>query len=341
MQTLDQNLYYLVVQEDGYVEWATFWAFLLAGAVYWYRALRLGFEFSNDWFLLSLAVFCLFVALEEISWGQRIVGYRPPEYFLESNFQQELNVHNVMDSDLRELALRLIIFGYGAALPAIMLVPKVGDALRGLGIMPPPARIMPAFLVTGVGQATYPFKFTGEWIELMLGLCFLFPALAIARTGAPQTRPAGRVLLAFAVIVAGGAASATATRLQRDHGQGYARAVQAELEALRTDFISGLVHSRCGVHKRLFSFAEKYGQTDLYSGEFARLAERGLPEQRAAYLLDPWNNAYWLRDICATGERERLTYVYSFGPNRRRDSTKWEIGGDDIAIFIRGGTEIE
>jgi len=31
-----------------------------------------------------------------------------------------------------------------------------------------------------------------------------------------------------------------------------------------------------------------------------------------------------------------MTYLYSFGPNRRRDSTKWELGGDDIAVFIRG-----
>ncbi len=39
---------------------------------------------------------------------------------------------------------------------------------------------------------------------------------------------------------------------------------------------------------------------------------------------------------CAHGDRERMTYLYSFGPNRRRDSTKREIGGDDIAILIPG-----
>ena len=58
-------------------------------------------------------------------------------------------------------------------------------------------------------------------------------------------------------------------------------------------------------------------------------------------MLDPWNYAYWIRDNCAADERERMTYIYSFGPNRRRDSTKWEVGGDDLVVFVRGGPTID
>ncbi len=105
---------------------------------------------------------------------------------------------------------------------------------------------------------------------------------------------------------------------------------------MRRDFASRRVRSGCGVHKRLYTFATEYGQRDLFAGEFARLTDQGLPDQRAAYLLDPWNYAYWLRDACAEGERQRTAYLYSFGPNRRRDSTKWEIRGDDIAVYLRG-----
>ena len=35
------------------------------------------------------------VALEEISWGQRILGLRTPELLLEVNRQKELNLHNI------------------------------------------------------------------------------------------------------------------------------------------------------------------------------------------------------------------------------------------------------
>ncbi|MFW2404372.1 MAG: hypothetical protein ACN4GT_06355 [Gammaproteobacteria bacterium] len=338
IQSFDRDLYYLTVQEDEYLEWMSFWAFFVAGLVYLRRAFDDGFSLFDDWFTLGLAAFCLFVAFEEISWGQRIFGYRPPEYFLESNFQQELNLHNVVDTDLRKLAVKLVIFGYGVALPLLLLIPPLSRLLGSAGIVSPPATLSPAFLITGIIQVTYPLKFTGEWIELMLGLCFLFSALAIPRHGESESTQnrLRAVALSSLLIVALGVASSTATYLQRDRDPANVTAAHVELLALKRDFTSGRVRNRCGVHKRLYTFAEQYQQRSLYSGEFATLAAQGLPEQRATYLLDPWNYAYWIRDNCATGNHERMTYLYSFGPNQRRDSTKWEIRGDDIAVFVRG-----
>ena len=56
---------------------------------------------------------------------------------------------------------------------------------------------------------------------------------------------------------------------------------------------------------------------------------------RAGYLLDPWNSPYWIRHKCPQGGgRRRAVFVYSFGPNRRRDSTAWEIRGDDLGVTI-------
>ncbi len=334
----DEDLYYRSVQEDEYLEWASFWAFFAAGIAYLGRALRPTFEFAGDWLLLVLGAFCLLVSFEEISWGQRILGYRPPEYFLEANFQQELNVHNLVDTDLRKLALRVVIFGYGVALPVMMLVPFAGDPLRRLGVIAPPAGLLPAFLGTGLLQLAYPMKFTGEWVEFMLGLCFLFAALTLSRRNGQSSESRRIIVLAVAwiAVVAAGMTSAAATRLQRDADPGNLEAAGMELEALRRDFAARRVRSGCGVHKRLYTFAIEYGQRDLLGGEFARLTEQGLADQRATYLLDPWNYAYWLRDNCAEGELQRTAYLYSFGPNRRRDSTKWEIRGDDVVAYLRG-----
>ena len=94
---LPDSTYWLWAQEDAWIEWATAFAFLgstvlavLAAA----RAIRAGDRMAVVWNGL-LALGCLVVAGEEISWGQRILGLTPPEVLLEANYQQELNVHNV------------------------------------------------------------------------------------------------------------------------------------------------------------------------------------------------------------------------------------------------------
>ena len=49
--------------------------------------------------LAGLGLFCWFVAGEEISWGQRLLAFQPPEFFLRENFQQELNLHNLLQNE--------------------------------------------------------------------------------------------------------------------------------------------------------------------------------------------------------------------------------------------------
>ena len=338
---LDGDLYYRSVQEDEYLEWASVWAFVAAAALYLRHALGAPFDPKHAWFVIGLALFCLFVALEEISWGQRLFGYRPPAYFLEFNYQQELTVHNIIDTDLRKLAFQFVAFGYGVILPLTMLVPVVGRHLERFGLVAPPAALIPAFLATGIVQVIYPLKYTGEWAEMMLGLCFLFSAMSIGTTMVPsdaraRPHPAGRLAIAWIIVFAAGVATSAATRLQSGSNEAYVQFARFELEALKRDFMASDNMSLCGRHKRLYTIATQYGMSELFDGEFARLTRRELPEQRAAFLLDPWNHAYWIRDTCETRNRERTIFIYSFGPNRRRDSTKSTVGGDDLAVVIRG-----
>ena len=67
------EVYYRSVQEDQALEWASFWSFLVAGGVFavaaWRQRRTTG---ALPWFLAGLALFCVFVAMEEISWGQRV-----------------------------------------------------------------------------------------------------------------------------------------------------------------------------------------------------------------------------------------------------------------------------
>ena len=366
-----QDVYYSSAQEDEILEWGTFWAFGFAAGVCLHaggaqrRAGILAPEkrFAVPWFLFGVALFCAFVAMEEISWGQRIFAYRPPAYFLEHNFQQELNFHNMMSTSARKLALKAVILGYGVALPLAAMIPPVKRWLAWVGVVVPPLALVPSFIATYVLYQRYDgfswlwrgdtwlfqeeelkaWSLTGEWVELMLGLGFLFAALAAwyrGGHGPPRAGPRQAWVIAIGglLVVAAGAASATLSRAVRDAAPGAIEAARGELEALKRDFQSGRVATRCNRHKRLYTFQEKYDQDFLLEGAFASLTVQGLPEDRASFFLDPWNSPYWIRDRCASDEDRRIVFLYSFGPNRRRDSSRWEILGDDVGTVVYDGT---
>src|SRR5687768_3718807 len=83
------DAYGAAMQEDRIIEWLTVFVFAAAGVIMLRRALRERRVFDG-----LVALFLLFVAGEEMSWGQRVLGLTPPAVFLEHNTQQELNVHN-------------------------------------------------------------------------------------------------------------------------------------------------------------------------------------------------------------------------------------------------------
>ena len=53
------------------------------------------FRTKRNIFFLLLAIFLLFVAGEEVSWGQKLFGFRAPDLISSVNFQKELNIHNL------------------------------------------------------------------------------------------------------------------------------------------------------------------------------------------------------------------------------------------------------
>ena len=108
--------YNRLIQEDAFcenVQAATYLAsfllavLLLAEAVA-QRALPRAFLLA----CLSLALLLTFG--EEISWGQRILGYAAPDFFLQYNRQKEVSIHNLC-SVHEKLHLAYVIIGlYGA-----------------------------------------------------------------------------------------------------------------------------------------------------------------------------------------------------------------------------------
>ncbi|HEX6245256.1 MAG TPA: hypothetical protein VFZ61_30245 [Polyangiales bacterium] len=312
-----------LMQEDGWAEWATFAAFAVAGtlALRRVRALRWGPERV---IVLGLCAFCLFVAGEEISWGQRLLGYRPPRFFLQHNFQQEANLHNLLKDilDTRHVVL-IIALAYGVLAPVVRYVM---DWPRYLA---PSLTLIPYFALVAWLEFSYPFELVGELAELLLGLSFAFD---LAERGEPAAPPTGARLaaLAQAGALAGGLLLLPLSdAIVELHAARFTQAAGQELAQLGQQLVQGgLVQDqlfrRRHVHKRVYTAA--------------RAGYLALP--RDDYALDPWNNPYWVA-FRQDAESSGRVLVYSFGPNHRRDSDidrfgapEFGLGGDDLGVVV-------
>ena len=92
----DIEAYQPLVSEGSLVEWLSFLLFLAAGVI---GLLSARAEWRSGQALLAgvflgFALLCLFVGLEEMSWGQTIFNWDTPELFNEVNAQKETNLHN-------------------------------------------------------------------------------------------------------------------------------------------------------------------------------------------------------------------------------------------------------
>lgn len=347
----DDKLWARLAREDGVVEWATVAAFLGALALHVAHGRR-SVKASPAPPRLelrargALALFCLFVAGEEISWGQRLFGFKPPDAFLERNYQQELNLHNVlMDEAGLGFALESKHVVAAIALAFVVLLPLLvrARALAGARAVAPSLALLPAGLFVVAAELSYPVDLTGEGAELLLGLLLL---AAAALEGRPRASRVGLALLA-PVLFGLAVAPLVARAIYGDDAQGSTLANQ-ELALLRRDIEGGGARPKLlnkgKIHKRVFTAArDQYlalsggafleGQATAAEGEGAADAVR---RDRRGYFLDPWNNPYWI----VWDKKHARVAIYSFGPNRLRDTEVRESdvpAGDDLmAVFQLG-----
>lgn len=325
------DLYSAAMQEDRAVEWATVWFFAAAGTLLLMRAVR-----ERRLFDVLVGLFCLFVAGEEMSWGQRLFGMTPPAYFLEHNRQQEINVHNfgVLFSSPK-WPLMLVILGYAVVLPVVAMAERGRRLLARVGATPPPAPTIPWFLAAVVLLYWYPFRFTGEWVELLVGSAF-FVAAGVP-TAALFASSGG--IAAAALVLAAWSSRGGTTK------PGQLACATAEVRALADGLAKGaakpdLLQSR-SVHKRLWTMSkEDYIDFGVIGERLndVRCADEAEARGRRRYAVDPWGTAYWVRTSRDAGST--MATVYSFGPNRRRDVDADAVyTGDDIVARTTIGSK--
>jgi hypothetical protein len=142
------RLYGLLANEDGLVEWAQVVALIvvLAACVSLAIALWRVDRRSLAALYAVAAIGAMFVIGEEISWGQRILGFATPESLEDVNNQGETNIHNV------GIVLRIFNLGVLAVCAAAMALPvlrwtrwrNVARSIEGFVLIPPLA-LIPAF----------------------------------------------------------------------------------------------------------------------------------------------------------------------------------------------------
>lgn len=170
----DATRLWLLLGEDGIVEWMQFVCFTVTSGL-------LGFAAVEQWKreprvslpLLALAGLCGLVAvaaLEEISWFQRVLGIQSPEYFLKNNRQAETNLHNMAlgGASLHKTVLLKVIFLAGITHNLVLPLlarwrPQVRTWVESLGLyLPPLMAAIPYLVLVALSHALVEHPRKGE-----------------------------------------------------------------------------------------------------------------------------------------------------------------------------------
>jgi tetratricopeptide (TPR) repeat protein len=174
--------YIWATYEDLVGEWAQFYFFLLALIT----SVRIAFStpaYRRFFALLSLA--CLYVVLEEISWGQRIFGWESPDYFKSQNLQGETNLHNIITGPYSTSIKAAVTYFLAGGLVAYGLIYQLSMRLgwrfamwlNAKGLASPPMYLWP-FFCTAAYLELQPFSFNeAEVAEILVSLALSIMAM--------------------------------------------------------------------------------------------------------------------------------------------------------------------
>ena len=146
--------YMAIVGEDRILEWTQVGLFLAAALLCFRISVRY-FGSPGYWMgaaFLAAGVLLVFVAGEEISWGQRLFGWETPAEWRSRNIQGETTIHN--DSMLRWIfhTLMMLIGVYGASAPFLYAMSRRTELPEAIV---PPMFLSSYFLVVAGGMAVY------------------------------------------------------------------------------------------------------------------------------------------------------------------------------------------
>lgn len=171
----NRPLFHAMAAEDLALEWASA-LLIFTGGLLFLAAAADGWKTGRNridlLLMLGFGGLFLLIAMEEISWGQRVIGFATPEAMAEANWQDEFNFHN-LQTDISELGY------YAGASILLIVLPLVRDAMPNWA----PIRRFTAFIpgrMVALVSAPMLFLSYGHWNLLPIQWLAFFGMMAMA-----------------------------------------------------------------------------------------------------------------------------------------------------------------
>lgn len=194
--------YWWVVAEDLLAELLTVAAYAVTAvlaAVVARRLHRRGLRLESGLYVL-VALGAFVIAGEELSWGQRQLGFAGPQALVERNLQGEANVHNVLGRYsaggvvFDALHMLYMVLGLYGAVLGRRLVPYVPRLGRRPWLFAPQADLAPWF---GACLAYYVwFDYLNPVLVALFG-----PGVDVERLTGPKLQESAELALAVGVLL--------------------------------------------------------------------------------------------------------------------------------------------
>jgi len=167
-------MYIKFISEDGCSEYLTFLFYMTAFLILLWAFIKKGQTFWKPGYIL-LALIVLLIAMEEISWGQRIFGMTPPDFFKAMNRQGELNLHNLIDLSRYYHLITIIFLLVGVMSPIMTLCStRLLNCCNRFGIPVISIRHWPLFCLPIIlyhyGETRLNLFPKGEFIEVFIAI---------------------------------------------------------------------------------------------------------------------------------------------------------------------------
>jgi hypothetical protein len=183
----DPLLFNALSKEDRIVEWASAAALFGASGLFLWKGFAAAPDRLSRIAALVFAALFFIMAMEEISWMQRVVGFETPQELAQVNWQSEFNFHNV-HTDLSE---NILYIGSAALL---ILLPFLVDCTNWRARLGPLGAFIPTRWVAAASASLSIFNY-GMWNVIpqqmtMMLTVFVMAFYAVAAARRERTREA-------------------------------------------------------------------------------------------------------------------------------------------------------
>ncbi|WP_457570423.1 hypothetical protein [Desulfovulcanus sp.] len=136
------------IAEDGFIEYASFVFWMVSFLFFLLSYRRRQKSVSTTIIYLCFIMLSFFCGMEEISWGQRIFGFKGPTFITQHNLQGEFNLHDIGSISLQENAFFLLIVIIFLIIPVLKQKKHLfSNFLENIGWPVSTTDLIPLFLI--------------------------------------------------------------------------------------------------------------------------------------------------------------------------------------------------